>query len=144
MSISNNALSVRSLNERFRADELESLVARVGRPIPSGAHEADEYFRDIDEQVLDEFLERLAPEHQDCEVFVPARFAAPVAWGEISIGSLPMLREDLEGLRSELELDQPIEERSRALVAQRRLWKQWGAAAKDALKTRRLLELVRF
>lgn len=116
-----NALSVRSIHDRLRSDEIELLAQRIGSPIPIGFDAADEFFRDADEYALDEFLERLAPAHQRCEFFVPVRFAEPVAWGATFVGSLSMLREDLERVGAE----------------------QWRRATREALETRRIVEFVR-
>jgi hypothetical protein len=143
VSIHANALYVRSLHDRLRPDEIGLLTARLDRTIPIGSDEVDALFCDIDDTLLDEFVERLAPAHQRCELFVPVRFPEPVAWGGIHIGSVPLLLEDLEGLRVELELDTPLAERRRTGAAQRRLWKLWRRAAKDALRTGRIVELIR-
>ncbi len=142
MSILANALSVKPIHDRFNAAEIEQLEARLGCPIPIGLDEAHEYFRDVDETTLDEFVSRLAPHHRGCEVFLPVRFEQPLGPRGL-IGSVPQLSADLARLGVELDGQRSPDSAASALKAQRRMWKLWTHAAEDALESGRILELVR-
>lgn len=92
---------------------------------------------DINEIALEEFVERLDGDAAD--VYLPVRRMAVVEVDGLRFGSLHSLLDRLGALRSELELDLPVEERTRAFAKQRNIWKVLTSGARTSLQTGQVL-----
>ena len=93
----------------------------------------------INEIALEEFLDRLASDRAD--VYLPAAAHPVVEVRGRRFGSTRSLLTRLASLRSELELDVPVDERSAALSKQRTLWKALSKAASTSQKTGQVVTL---
>ena len=73
-----NALSVRSIHDRMNGvelDELQAKLAALGVKEPfQGEDTVEALFGDIDDGVLDEFVDRLSRIKMNADIFLPVRF----------------------------------------------------------------------
>ncbi|MGV3622402.1 MAG: hypothetical protein ACO1OB_16410 [Archangium sp.] len=141
MSTMNNSLSVRPLFARFNETELEVLEQKLGELPHAEDGDVELFFEDVNEAVLDEFVDRLGSAAAD--VYLPVRFKKPFGFEGITCGSAHALLEALDAMRGELGLDDEKDERDPRFAKQRNLWKRFRAGAKAAIRERLVLDLVR-
>ncbi len=148
MSHMSNALSVRPVDDRMNEAELGELrrkLAALGvKQLAGGDDDVEELFGDVDDDALDEFVERLSRSGIQGDIFLPVAFKGSVQVRGMQCRSAHALLEGLEGLRAELGLDDDEDDRDRRLVRQRNLWRRFRRGAKLAIQRGLILELVRF
>ena len=106
----------------------DALVSLVGEDV-----DREIVLDEINEIALEEFFERL--DADGAELYLPAPAHPVVELDGRRFGSARSLLVRLTSLRSDLELDVPVDERTRALSKQRTIWKALWEAASTCLKT---------
>jgi hypothetical protein len=108
-------IEVGNLSDRLEGDEVEAVLGALrkhldepGLQLPSGDDSASGTIQGgLDDDVLDEFLDRLESEELRCEYFVPLEFDGKVELSDFTVGSLPRLAEFLEELKDDLDIEDP-------------------------------------
>ena len=109
------SIDVARVADRLGEDEVEELVAALQEhlgesdvALPAGDESvARTVLGGIDDNVLDEFLDRLESNDLGCGLFVPLEFEGKVEAGELEVGSLPVLVDALEELQDDLDIEDP-------------------------------------
>ncbi len=147
MSHTSNVLSVRPIDDRLNEAELGELrrkLAALGvKRLPAGGVDVEELFGDVDDGALDELTERLSRSGIQGDIFLPVAFDGSFELRGVCWSSAHALLKGLDGLRSELGLDDEEDDRDRRLVKQRNLWRRFRRGAKLAIKRGLILGLVR-
>lgn len=149
MSHSSNALSVRPIEDCLdppRIEELRQELARRGASaLPNNdGGDVDELFGDVDDDALDDVLERLAGEGIGAHIFLPVEFLGVIDIRGAKCASTFALLGALKAIRPELGLDEAKSDRPPGLSRQRSLWKRLHRGACLAEERGLVLELVRF
>lgn len=148
-------IEIQPLTERLSDEEIEELaeaLETVGAPrLPrSGEGNQLTIAEGVDEDVLDELLDKLEEYDAACEIYLPAEFEGRVAVGDMQVGSLIALVDALDGLHDELfgdddddEDEEDDEDDSEVEVAElRKVWKLVLDGANEALDRSLPLHLV--
>lgn len=103
-------IEVAPLTERLSEEEIEELAAALasaGAPKLPAAGDGVELTvaEGIDEDVLDDFLDRLDALEAACDIYLPTEFEGCVSVGDMQVGSTAHLLEALEELKDELLID---------------------------------------
>lgn len=141
-------IEIQPLTERLSDEEIEELadaLETVGAPRLLRSTEGNELTlaEGIDEDVLDELLDRLEEHDAACEIYLPAEFDGRVAVGDMMVGSVSSLVDALEVLRDELAGDEDDDGDSTVEAAKlRKIWKLLHDGANEALDRSLPLHLV--
>jgi hypothetical protein len=108
-------IDVGTLSDRLESDEvsvvLQALRSHLDEPgleLPPGDETASGTIQGgLDDDVLDEFQDRLDSEELRCEIYVPLEFDGKVELTDYAVGSLPRLAEFLEELKDDLDIEDP-------------------------------------
>ncbi|MDX2013333.1 MAG: hypothetical protein SFW67_24265 [Myxococcaceae bacterium] len=130
-------LELRPLRGWLSDEQLEALDASSLLRDVRDEVERDILLEGINEVALEEFLERLAADA--ASLYLPCPPVEVFEFEGVRIGSARSLLVRLETLRDELELDVPVDERTRSLAAQRSLWKAMKEGARELLETGQVL-----
>ncbi len=109
------SIDVGRLSVPLDEDALESVMEKLrahlgeaGFELPTGDETASGTVENgLDDDVLDEFLDKLEPEELGCDYFVPVEFDGKLELDDFCVGSLPRLLEVLEELQDDLDIVDP-------------------------------------
>jgi hypothetical protein len=130
------ALELCAPHDVLSTTQLEALPPSLLRGVSDDVGR-DVLLEGINEISLEEFLERLGADAAD--LYLPCAPLPVFELEGVRVGSARALLVRLETLREELELDLPVEDRTRALSAQRGLWKALSKGARTVLETGQVL-----
>lgn len=131
-------IEVGPLWDAVNAEEYDALPDALVRLVADDV-DREIVLDDINEIALEEFFERLDADRAD--LYLPAPAHPVVELDGRRFGSARSLLVRLTSLRSALELDVPVDERTRGLLKQRTIWKALWEAASRCLKTGQVLRL---
>ena len=100
-------IEVMVLAERLSDEEIEELAAGLEQlgapPLPKAADDSSiTIAEELDDDAVNEFLDRLEANDLACEIYLPMEFEGTVEIGDLRVGSSQVLLEALEELKDEL------------------------------------------
>jgi hypothetical protein len=103
-------IDVGPLTDSLEDDEITELgkdLEKLGvKKLPSGDASNAATLATLDDDVLQELLDRLDDYDAACDIYVPAEFEGQVDAGDYKVGSIVALLDALEEVREELALDE--------------------------------------
>lgn len=137
------------LTERMSDDEIKELadgLEQLGAPRLPATHSDDSITiaENLDDDAVEEFLERLNANDLACDIYLPMEFEGTVEIGDLVVGSAHILLEGLEELKDELtstededeeEYDDDDEDEVAELTAKQlnHLWRLFNEGAQAAI-----------
>lgn len=109
------SIDVARVADRLGEDEVRDLVAALREhlgesdaEVPEGDESAARtVLGGLDENTLDEFMDRLGSNDLDCDLYLPVEFDGKIEVGDFGVGSLPTLLDALEEMQDDLDIEDP-------------------------------------